>query len=168
MVIPALEVMVQNDRDLMGEVLLYPRPVQILQILTLDLSLINWTIRDIAIILIIFLPTMFMYTMFIYNLPICVQQFLVNTRNLIINKQDISTESKKYLGFVQISFISLHVCTVHQQYQSTFYYSTMMHTIIKSKNIKTIKIPKVAPTCFGSHRNNLQGASFWPRHKRRG
>jgi hypothetical protein len=34
--------------------------------------------------------------------------------------------------------------------QSTFYYPTMMHTIIKSKNIKTIKIPKVAPTCFGS------------------
>jgi hypothetical protein len=28
---------------------------------------------------------------------------------------------------------SLHVCTVHQQYQSTFYYSTLTHTIIKSQ-----------------------------------
>jgi hypothetical protein len=55
---------------------------------------------------------------------------------------------------------NLHVCTVHQQYQSTFYYSTLMHTIIKSRNIKTIKIPTVAPTCFGSRRNHLQGASF--------
>jgi hypothetical protein len=35
-----------------------------------------------------------------------------------------------------------------------------MHTIIKSRTIKTIKIPKVAPTCFGSDRNHLQGASL--------
>jgi hypothetical protein len=29
--------------------------------------------------------------------------------------------------------LGLHVCTVHQQYQSTFYCSSMMHTIIKSQ-----------------------------------
>jgi hypothetical protein len=33
----------------------------------------------------------------------------------------------------QITVRTLHVCTVHQQYQSTFYCSTMMHTIIKSQ-----------------------------------
>jgi len=55
LVISALEFMVQNDRDLMGEILLYPRPMQSLQTLTLNLSLIN----DIAIILIIFLQTMY-------------------------------------------------------------------------------------------------------------
>jgi hypothetical protein len=31
------------------------------------------------------------------------------------------------------SMKSLHVCTVHQQYQSTFYFSTIIHTIIKSQ-----------------------------------
>jgi len=29
---------------------------------------------------------------FIYDLPICVQQFFANTRNLHINKQGVSTE----------------------------------------------------------------------------
>jgi hypothetical protein len=36
-----------------------------------------------------------------------------------------------------------------------------MHTIIKSRNIKTIEIPKVAPICFGSHRNHLHITKFW-------
>jgi len=31
--------------------------------------------------------------MFIYNLPICVQQFFENTRNLFVNKHDVSTKS---------------------------------------------------------------------------
>ena len=33
-----------------------------------------------------------------------------------------------------------------------------MHTIINHRNIKTIKIPTISPTCFGSRRNHRQGA----------
>ena len=42
--------------------------------------------------------------------------------------------------------------------KTLFYYSKLMHTIANHRNIKTIKIPTVAPTCFGSRSNHLQGA----------
>jgi len=38
----------------------------------------------------------------------------------------------------------LHVCTVHQQYQSTFLLIQLMHTIIKSqKMLKQLKFPQL-------------------------
>jgi hypothetical protein len=38
-----------------------------------------------------------------------------------------------------------------------FYYSKLMHTIIKIIGIlKQLKIPTIAPTCFGSQRNHHQ------------
>jgi hypothetical protein len=54
---------------------------------------------------------------------------------------------------------NLHVCTVHQQYQSTFLlFQTEAHNYKIIGMLKTIKIPTIAPTCFGSRRNHHQGA----------
>ena len=53
----------------------------------------------------------------------------------------------------------LHVCTVHQQNQSTFFLIPADEDNYKITGmLKTIKIPIIAPTCFGSHRNHHQGA----------
>ena len=55
--------------------------------------------------------------------------------------------------------IPLHVCTVHQQYQSIFVlFQTDAHNYTNHRNIKTVKIPTIAPKCFGSGRNHHQGA----------
>ena len=47
-------------------------------------------------------------------------------------EKDLLLNIHKYHKRFQIEVVDLHVCTVHQQYQSTFYYSKLMHTIIKS------------------------------------
>jgi hypothetical protein len=53
------------------------------------------------------------------------------------NDQNALTKTQFYarshLRLVQTVILTLHVCTMHQQYQSTIYFSTMMHTIIKSQ-----------------------------------
>ena len=54
---------------------------------------------------------------------------------------------------------NLHVCTVHQQYQDTILlFQTDAHNYKIIEILKTIKIPTIAPTCFGSRRNHHQGA----------
>ena len=53
---------------------------------------------------------------------------------------------------------NLHVCTIHQQYQSPFIIPTDAHNYKIIGMLKTIKILTVAPTCFGSRRNHHQGA----------
>jgi hypothetical protein len=58
------------------------------------------------------------------------QKILRNISMVLI----LRPERKMYtLRTVYTGICDLHVCTVHQQYQSTFYFSTMMHTIIKSQ-----------------------------------
>jgi hypothetical protein len=53
----------------------------------------------------------------------------------------------------------LHVCTVHQHYQNTFFIiPTDAHNYKITGMLKTIKIPIFAPTCFDSCRNHHQGA----------
>jgi hypothetical protein len=53
---------------------------------------------------------------------------------------------------------SSHVCTVHQYYQNTSYYSNWRTQLQNHRNAKKVKIPTVTPTCFGSRRNYRQGA----------
>jgi len=73
----------------------------------------------------------------------------------------ISLKSKNSTGYDGISnkilkhcinYVSnLHVCNVHQQYQGTFLlFQTDAHNYKNHRNIETIKIPTIAPTCFGS------------------
>jgi len=48
----------------------------------------------------------------------------------------------------------------HTKYAEPFYYQ-MMHIMLKNTELlKHSKINKNAPTCFGLHRNHLQGAKF--------
>ena len=48
---------------------------------------------------------------------------------------------------------------MHQQYQNTFFTPTDAHNYKITGMLKTIKIPIIAPTCFGSRRNHHQGAT---------
>jgi len=59
--------------------------------------------------------------------------------------------------------IKLHGYTVHQQYWTFFYYQLMHITLKSAELLKHSKLDKNAPTCFGLHRNHLQGAkvSSW-------
>ena len=52
----------------------------------------------------------------------------------------------------------LHGYTVHQQYWTLFYYQLMHITLKNAELLKHSKLDKNAPTCFGLHRNHLQGA----------
>jgi hypothetical protein len=61
------------------------------------------------------------------TMNICVYNFQVRHPRCV----DMITSIDKMQSNTTIS--NLHVCTVHQQYQSTFYCSTMIHTIIKSQ-----------------------------------
>jgi len=47
---------------------------------------------------------------------------------------------------------------VHQQYQNTFFIPTDAHNYKITGMLKTIKIPTIASTCFGSRKNHHQGA----------
>ena len=61
--------------------------------------------------------------------------------------------------FTAICVLNLYVCTVHQQYQNTFFIMpTDAHNYKIIGMLKTVKIPIIAPTCFGSRRNHHQGA----------
>ena len=59
----------------------------------------------------------------------------------------------------------LHGYTMHQQYWTLFYYQLMHITLKNAELLKHSKLDKNAPTCFGLHRNHLQGAKFsaWPK-----
>ena len=54
----------------------------------------------------------------------------------------------------------LHGYPVHQQYWTLFYYQLMHITLKNAELLKHSKLDKNAPTCFGLHRNHLQGAKF--------
>jgi len=46
-------------------------------------------------------------------------------------------------------------------YGDEHYIAQLMHTNCKIlRLLKIVKIIKAAPTCFGSHKNNHQGATF--------
>ena len=44
---------------------------------------------------------------------------------------------------------------------NTFYYQLMHITLKNAELLKHSKLDKNAPTCFGLHRNHLQGAKFF-------
>jgi len=55
-------------------------------------------------------------------------------------------------------FILKHLKTL--QHDEPFYYQ-LMHIMLKNTELlKHSKINKNAPTCFGLHRNHIQGAKF--------
>jgi hypothetical protein len=75
----------------------------------------------------------------------------------------INGRLKKLLNIKCVFWFSLwnnlHIWTVHQQYQSTFFIIPAdVHNYKIIGKLKTIKIPTTAPTCFGSRRNHHQGA----------
>ena len=56
-------------------------------------------------------------------------------KGLWIKMNGTCTAGRKYESFLNVQTVgsNLHVCTVHQQYQSTFLLIHLMHTIIKSQ-----------------------------------
>ena len=61
-----------------------------------------------------------------------------------------------WLGVV---IVADSVTTKHYTYQDTILLlQTDAHNYKIIGTLKTIKIPTIAPTCFGSRRNHLQGA----------
>ena len=84
-------------------------------------------------------------------------------------KADVYWVSKNIRGitycwrFHVTDIVKLHGYTVHQQYWTLFYYQLMNTTLKNAELLKHSKLDKNAPTCFGLHRNNLQGAkvSAW-------
>ena len=64
----------------------------------------------------------------------------------------------KLVSFILIYCFHHHVCTMHQQYQSTFVlFQTDAHNYKIIRILKQLKF-RLAPTCFGSCRNHHQGA----------
>ena len=67
------------------------------------------------------------------------------------------------MKFINNLFTKLHGYTVHQQNQTLSYYQLMHTTLKNAELLKHSKLDKNAPTCFGLHRNHLQGTkvSAW-------
>ena len=78
-------------------------------------------------------------------------------------KTGLSTNNVIDVLYVNMDFNKLHGYNVHQQYWTLFYYQLMHITLKNAELLKHSKLDKNAPTCFGLHRNHLQGAkvSAW-------
>ena len=78
-------------------------------------------------------------------------------------KWDMEEVEKYGLEGTETGLHKLHGYTVHQQYWTLFYYQLMHTTLKNAELLKHFKLDKNAPTCFGLHRNHLQGAkvSAW-------